>query len=113
MTEKLSIKAKRLRRVYERDKGICHLCGRPVPHPNESEVPAGRTASSDHIIPRGHGGTDRLVNLRLAHELCNNLRGDRFLDECNVKEMLLAMERGFGGPATIPLGPLLRRPNGR
>jgi hypothetical protein len=44
---------------------ICHLCRKP-----------GAT-TADHLIPRSHGGTDDLENLRPAHGLCNSRRGDR------------------------------------
>lgn len=64
----------RLGRVYEADKGICHLCHLPVPaktaSPNDDTAP-----SVDHLIPSGYGGTDDENNLRLAHRLCNNRRG--------------------------------------
>lgn len=42
---------------------VCHLCGMPGAN------------SVDHIIPRVHGGTDELPNLRPAHRSCNYSRG--------------------------------------
>ena len=41
---------------------VCHLCAR-----------AGAT-TADHIVPRSHGGTDALDNLRPAHSSCNSAR---------------------------------------
>ncbi|QDF17443.1 HNH endonuclease [Gordonia phage Coeur] len=48
---------------------VCHLCGRP-----------GAT-TADHVIPRSRHGPDALDNLRPAHRLCNQRRGDMPLDE--------------------------------
>ncbi len=54
-----------LERIYERDKGICQLCGNPV---------ARRNASRDHIkdfalcTPEEARSDD---NLQLAHTWCN------------------------------------------
>lgn len=46
----------------------CHLCLQP-----------GAT-SADHIVPRSHGGSDDLANLRPSHRLCNSRRGDRSIE---------------------------------
>ncbi len=35
-----------------------------------------RDLTIDHIQPQSKGGTDRLDNLRLAHERCNRKRGN-------------------------------------
>lgn len=69
-------KFENIKELYERDKGICHICGLWV---------APEDATKDHIIPRvnlkgrtplerneiGRGGR----NLALAHYLCNHERG--------------------------------------
>lgn len=62
-----------MRRVIERDKGICWLCGEPVdltltfPHP--------LSKSMDHVVPHSKGGKFTFANLRLAHRICNDARG--------------------------------------
>lgn len=55
----------RYRAVIARDGTKCHLCG-------EATAPTER--SLDHIEPKARGGSDRLVNLALAHKSCNSLR---------------------------------------
>lgn len=67
---------KRRLKVYERDNGVCHLCGCPVPHPDLDTRHPKRRATVDHIVPSIHGGTDALDNLKLAHANCNHARGD-------------------------------------
>lgn len=52
--------------VYERDNGLCHLCGEPVP-PED--------ASLDHVIPISRGGPHTYENVALSHLICNLRRG--------------------------------------
>lgn len=73
--------ARRLR-IYERDRWICQLCGRPVSRfadpQRDNDAP-----SLDHIIPK----STQLVpdhsdsNLQLAHRGCNARRGAMSVDE--------------------------------
>lgn len=53
--------------IWQRDKGRCWICGHKVPKAE---------ASRDHVTPRSVGGYDKSRNYRLAHELCNNARGN-------------------------------------
>lgn len=54
-----------LEAIYQRDGGICHLCGHHV---------AWRQASKDHLRPRNHGGQTTWANIALAHRRCNSER---------------------------------------
>jgi len=60
--------AKRRMAVYERDNGICHLCGKPA-NVHYFDL--------DHVVPRSRGGTDDESNLCLSHPYCNRSRGNR------------------------------------
>lgn len=70
-----------LAEVYDRDKGICHLCHQFVPL---------REASRDHIIPKNSMReidhkvkslmNSKLQNFALAHRLCNSMRGHAEID---------------------------------
>lgn len=65
--------------VFKRDGGRCGLCGLRVPNPKNQhrrEIPDILRATVDHIKPKCEGGTREKDNLRLAHALCNTLRGD-------------------------------------
>ena len=67
------ITSHRRHRIYERDDWTCLLCGDDVPMVVTYLHPLG--ASLDHIVPRSRGGGDEDANLRMAHMLCNSLRG--------------------------------------
>ena len=62
--------------IYERDGWVCQLCETPV----DVGLPVEHALSAtlDHVVPQSH----QLVpdhspsNLRLAHRICNSLRGD-------------------------------------
>lgn len=62
--------------VYIRDDGVCQLCGGAVAFDAEFGP---LSATLDHIVPQSH----QIVpdhsesNLRLAHMICNSIRGDR------------------------------------
>lgn len=81
--------SKKLRRVYDRDKGICHLCLNEVPwyhtHTNNSDRP-----TMDHIIPYSQrfnypGSINNIDNLALAHYKCNIKRGNMTVEEFRSK----------------------------
>ncbi|QJD50867.1 HNH endonuclease [Streptomyces phage Bmoc] len=61
-----------IQELYERDKGICGLCGKRV---TRKQLLAG-LANRDHIVPASKGGTNRADNLRLTHYGCNIRRGN-------------------------------------
>jgi hypothetical protein len=57
------------RRVFERNRWTCKLCGRRVawskswPHPRSPVV--------DHVVPLANGGADEEWNMQCAHHECN------------------------------------------
>ena len=61
--------------VYEKDGGICGICGQHIdlsvryPHP--------MSLSLDHIVPISKGGTHKYGNVRVTHLACNCRRGNR------------------------------------
>ena len=82
-------KAQKRATLFRQQRGRCAICNAPL---------SMTTASLDHIVPRKHGGTGKMTNLRLAHKSCNNRRGasmaDLFVDlvglralRWNVKEL--------------------------
>ncbi|MEY9839690.1 HNH endonuclease [Streptacidiphilus sp. EB103A] len=53
--------------IYERDGGLCGICGLPVPADG---------FHLDHITPLSLGGAHGPENLRVTHEVCNTDRGN-------------------------------------
>lgn len=60
--------------VYQRDGGLCGLCGEAIdltvryPHP--------RSFTIDHVLPLSKGGLDVLDNVQAAHFHCNTSKRD-------------------------------------
>lgn len=68
-----------LRRVYDRDGGICQLCGKPTDW-NAHEWGGHFGAlypTIDHIVPMSKGGAHTMDNVQLAHAICNSIKGNR------------------------------------
>ncbi|MBU3994790.1 MAG: HNH endonuclease [Actinobacteria bacterium] len=62
---------------------LCWLCGEPIIHglrPRHSRGP-----SMDHVLPRIHGGTWELDNLKPAHFGCNSGRRERAPKQVRVR----------------------------
>lgn len=55
--------------VYERDKGICHLCGGSVPV---------ESFHLDHIKPVSKGGEHTYANVAVSHPACNRKKGAKY-----------------------------------
>lgn len=62
-----------LRKLYDRDNGVCWICGGLCDYTADGN--ADNYPSIDHVVPIAHGGKDEWKNIRLAHRLCNSLRG--------------------------------------
>lgn len=62
-----------LAEIAARDKFICHLCTRRVAM--TKVVPHPKSPTIDHLLPLADGGDDVRANVRLAHFICNSLRG--------------------------------------
>jgi 5-methylcytosine-specific restriction endonuclease McrA len=61
--------------LMARDGRHCAICDRPLVRRNR-DPESDDYITFDHILPRSMGGLDALSNLRLAHRLCNQRRGD-------------------------------------
>lgn len=62
--------------IYDRDRGLCHLCGLPVPW-SEYEV--------DHVVPVARGGSHEMSNLAATHRGCNRHKSARLVEELTVR----------------------------
>jgi len=59
--------------LFERDQGICQICGMRV-HPDK-HCDSNWSGTIDHIIPLSIGGEHSMSNCQLAHRICNSLKG--------------------------------------
>ena len=71
-----------LAKLYERDSGVCYLCGGVCNWNDHAKKDgafiAGDTYPSvDHVKPLALGGSDTWANIKLAHFRCNTLKRDR------------------------------------
>jgi 5-methylcytosine-specific restriction endonuclease McrA len=57
------------RTVFERDKGQCGICMKPVDPASNWEI--------DHIMPISKGGPHSYANVQLAHRKCNRSKAAR------------------------------------
>lgn len=68
-----------VRVLAERDRRICHLCGRKVSM--RLAYPDPMSPSIDHIVPLVEGGEHSYANTALAHISCNWSKGTRAVGE--------------------------------
>lgn len=67
-----------LEKLYERDGGVCQICGRMCDYSdyrineNGVHIAGNLYPSRDHIIPLKNGGKHSWDNVRLAHRICNS-----------------------------------------
>lgn len=65
-----------LEALYRRDAGVCYLCGGLCDWDDKHDNVVGANYPSiDHIIPIARGGLHSWGNVRLAHHLCNSVKG--------------------------------------
>ena len=68
-----------LHALYERDDGICQICGKPCDWNDDSYGSCGPTYPSiDHIKPFAQGGGHTWDNVQLAHFMCNSVKGSTY-----------------------------------
>ena len=70
-----------LQKLFERDGGVCYLCGRPCDF-NDVEIRDGVPIyghdypSIDHVVPASRGGLHSWKNVKLSHIVCNIKKRD-------------------------------------
>lgn len=72
-----------VKKLYERDGGECHICNQQTDFNDYTKTEEGwfiagnNYPSVDHVIPIAKGGLHRWVNVKLAHRICNSIKGDK------------------------------------
>jgi len=69
-------------KVFERDKYICQICGKPT-DPNDTSwgIIGPNAPTVDHIIALKNGGAHTWNNVQCAHAICNSYKRDLWADE--------------------------------
>ncbi len=82
-----------LQPISDHTDGDCHLCHEPAPIElyGAPGTYGDDTVTVDHLEPQYFGGDDDIDNLRLAHAVCNSIRGVR--DAEDVRMELAGTER--------------------
>lgn len=67
-----------LEKVYERDGGVCKICGKPTDWTDRSwsEHFGPLYPTIDHIVALANGGCHTWGNVQLAHAICNSYKRD-------------------------------------
>lgn len=73
--------------LEQQDGRICHLCGHSISSRAKKGSPLRITL--DHVIPKSQGGPDILENLKLAHRVCNERRGNMSVDDYIIQQAML------------------------
>lgn len=71
-----------LRKLYDRDGGICYLCGKPCDWHDCTRgggafIAGPSYPTVDHVVPLSRGGLHVWANVRLCCKRCNELKGWR------------------------------------
>lgn len=77
-------KAKKLKELIKRQKGLCGICGKPVTAAN---------SNIDHIVPKSRGGSGLDFNLRAAHKECNSDKANAIEDSPEYRDAVILHER--------------------
>jgi hypothetical protein len=86
-----------LTRLYNRQNGMCWICGLPMHQPKQGkscQPPHAYAATIDHLEPKRL----RLLPNRptkAAHRICNNLRGHMSIDDPKMQNHIKAMHLKF------------------
>jgi predicted nucleic acid-binding Zn ribbon protein len=100
-----------LKRVFERDKGKCWICGcqtnfDDVLYTEDGHKYCGKTHPvKDHLIPLSCGGNESWENIRLACWQCNKEKSDALvnIDETTRGKKLVVSERCGKKDGSIPI----------
>ncbi|WP_407695738.1 HNH endonuclease [Sphingomonas changnyeongensis] len=71
-----------MRRLYKAQSGICAGCGKRIVLGQQGDPR--KAASFDHVIPRSEGGRRVATNGLLKHAACNEARGNRPANGCDL-----------------------------
>ena len=73
----MSFSKKQKRRIYDRTRGKCHICGKKLSFTNYGFNGLKGAWEVEHSNPKSLGGTDRMNNLYAACISCNRSKNNK------------------------------------
>lgn len=96
-----------LERLYQRDEGICYICGGACDYEDYSVDGNGyftagpNYPSIDHILPIARGGMHSWDNVKLAHHYCNSLKVDQLPSEFFDEPIQIDIDEAYALARTV------------
>ena len=95
----MELTPEKLKRIYERTSGYCHLCYCKLSRINYGQTGRKGAWHVEHSVPRAKGGSDHLNNLFAACISCNLTKGAK----------TTRTARGWNGKTRAPLSAVNRK----
>ena len=86
-----------LEKLYERDNGVCYICGEMCDWEDYGVRDCGtiicgdRYPSIEHIVPASRGGSHTWDNVALAHRHCNTMKSNHLIYNTKTNQLRLSL----------------------
>lgn len=86
-----------LKKLYERDNGVCYICGEMCDWEDYGVRDCGtiicgdRYPSIEHIVPASRGGSHTWDNVALAHRHCNTMKSNHLIYNTKTNQLRLSL----------------------
>lgn len=86
-----------LEKLYERDNGVCYICGEMCDWEDYGVRDCGtiicgdRYPSIEHIVPASRGGSHTWDNVALAHRRCNTMKSNHLIYNTKTNQLRLSL----------------------
>ena len=88
-TNKFTRSQRRILNLWNKEKGICHICKKSVPNPIQDTdiLNYNNYPSRDHVFPKSIFNFKTPMNIKLAHCSCNRKKGNLLLFDYRAKKL--------------------------
>lgn len=91
---KAFVESVNFQKVFDRDKGICHICKKKTSTEYIDNKQPSNYATLDHVIPLNKGGLHCYANVKIACKTCNSTKRD-FIPTEGIQIDLFAQPNAF------------------
>jgi len=94
-TRNITKRMRILLETYRKQSGICHLCETRMIDPETEWHLADHynIPTLDHVVPSKAGGKDDPTNYRVAHRLCNSIRGSTLIEKFDRSKHIAKLKK--------------------